>query len=71
MGRIQEKLEKIYGDVSPPMTTIRYFVNEFKSDRTSVLDAKRLCRLNVVTMDEMVNTIDDIILTGRRVKRDC
>lgn len=65
---IKEKLEAVYGNLSPSMTTIRYWFNEFKRGRTSVLDEERPGRPIEVTTDEMVDKIHDIVLADRRVK---
>lgn len=35
---IKTKLDAVYGDTSPSMTTVRYWFNEFKRGRTSVFD---------------------------------
>jgi hypothetical protein len=58
---IKEKLEALYGDLSPSITTIRYWFNEFKHGRTSVLDEERPGRSIEVTTDEMVYNSRDIV----------
>lgn len=62
------KLHAVYKDHAPSMTTIRYWFNEFKRGRTSVFDEERLGRPIVVTTEDMVNKILDIVLADRRVK---
>ena len=39
---IQAKLDVVYGDPLPSMTTVRYWFNEFKRGRTSVFDEERV-----------------------------
>ncbi|KAG5340509.1 SETMR methyltransferase, partial [Acromyrmex heyeri] len=41
---IKTKLDAVYGNSSPSMTTIRYWFNEFKRSRSSVFDEKRPSR---------------------------
>lgn len=65
---IKIKLQVVYKDQAPSMTTIRYWFNEFKSGRTSVLDEERPGRPIKVTTEEMVNKIHDIVLADHRVK---
>lgn len=42
MWRNKSEVGAVYGDVSPSMTTIRYWFNEFKHGQTSVFDEERL-----------------------------
>jgi histone-lysine N-methyltransferase SETMAR len=65
---IKERLVAVYKDHAPSMTTIRYWFNEFKRGRTSVLDEERPGRPIEVTTDDMVDKIHDIVLADRRVK---
>lgn len=66
---IKEKLDDpIYKNLSPSMTIIRYWFNEFIRGRTSVLVEERPGRLNEVTTEEIIEKIHDIVLSDRRVK---
>ncbi|XP_063909864.1 histone-lysine N-methyltransferase SETMAR-like [Zophobas morio] len=65
---IKIKLQAVYKDQAPSITTIRYWFNEFKRGRTSVLDEERPGRPIKVTTEEMVNKIHDIVLADRQVK---
>ena len=65
---IKEKLHAVYKDNALSMTTIRYWYNEFKRDRTSIFDEERPGRSIKVTTEDMVNKIHDIVLAVRRVK---
>ena len=47
---IKVKLDAIYGDLSPSMTTVKYWFNEFKRGRTSVFDEERPGRPSDVVM---------------------
>ena len=63
---IKVKLDAIYGDLSPSMTTVRYWFNEFKRGRISVFDKERLdCSADVVTA-EIFKKVQDMILVDRR-----
>ena len=65
---IKVKLHAVYKDHAPSMTTIRYWVNEFKRGRTSVFDEERPGRPIEVSTEDMVNKIHDVVLADRRVK---
>ena len=41
---IKAKLDAVYGDLSPSMSTVGYWFNEFKRDRTTVFDEERQSR---------------------------
>ncbi|KYQ46149.1 Histone-lysine N-methyltransferase SETMAR [Trachymyrmex zeteki] len=65
---IKTKLDAFYGNPSPSMTTVRYWFNEFKRDRSSIFDEERLgCPADVVT-EEIVEKVHDMILADRRTK---
>lgn len=67
-AEISEKLQAVYSDHAPSMTTIRYWFNEFKRGRTSVFDEERPGRPVEVTTDEKINKVHDIVLADRRMK---
>ena len=47
---IKTKLDAVYGNSSPSMTTVKYWFNEFKRGRSSVFDEEHPGRLaDVVT----------------------
>lgn len=65
---IKAKLDAVYGDPSPSMTTVRYWFNEFKRGRTSVFDEERPGRPADVVTEEIVEKVHDMILADRRTK---
>lgn len=65
---IKAKLDAIYGDPSPSMTTVRYWFNEFKRGRTSIFDEERPGRPADVVTEEIVEKVHDMILADRRLK---
>ncbi|KAG5316785.1 SETMR methyltransferase, partial [Acromyrmex insinuator] len=51
---IKTKLDAVYGNSSPSMTTVRYWFNEFKRGHSSVFDEKRPGRpsqMRLLTVD--------------------
>lgn len=65
---IKAKLDAVYGDPSPSMTTVRYWFNEFKRGRTSVFDEERPGRPADVVTEEIIEKVHDMILADRRTK---
>jgi len=65
---IKTKLDAVYGDTSPSMTTVRYWFNEFKRGRTSVFDEERTGRPADVVTEEIIQKVCDMILADRRTK---
>ncbi|KAG5331642.1 SETMR methyltransferase, partial [Acromyrmex charruanus] len=65
---IKTKLNTVYGNSSPSITTVRYWFNEFKRGRSSVFDEGRPGRLADVVTEEIVEKVHDMILTDRRTK---
>ncbi|XP_018329299.1 uncharacterized protein LOC108739748 [Agrilus planipennis] len=67
-GEIKAKLDAVYGNTSPSMTTVRYWFNEFKRERISVFDEERPeLPVDVVT-EETIEKVYDMILAHRRTK---
>ena len=66
--KIKVKLNAVYKDHAPSMTTIRYWFNEFKRGRTSVFDEERAAHPIEATTGDMVKKIHDIVLADRRLK---
>jgi len=64
---IKAKLDAIYGDPSPSVTTVRYWFNEFKRGRTSVFEELPGRPADVVT-EEIIEKVHDMILADRRTK---
>ncbi|KAG5320520.1 SETMR methyltransferase, partial [Acromyrmex heyeri] len=62
---IKTKLDAVYGNSSPSMTTVRYWFNEFKRDRSSVFEECPGRPADVVT-EEIVEKVLDMILADRR-----
>ncbi|KAK5646212.1 hypothetical protein RI129_004676 [Pyrocoelia pectoralis] len=60
--KIKAKLDAVYGDLSPSMTTLRYWFNKFKRGRTSVFDEERPGRPPDVASDEIVEKVRVMIL---------
>jgi len=54
---IKQKMDAVYGDSSPILTTIRYWFHEFKRGRTSVSDEERSGRPIEVTTEDMIEKI--------------
>lgn len=65
---IKTKLDAVYGDISPSMTTVRFWFNEFKRGRTSVFDEDRPGRPADVVTEDIVKKVRKIILADRRTK---
>ncbi|KAG5342870.1 SETMR methyltransferase, partial [Acromyrmex heyeri] len=65
---IKTKLDAVYGNSSPSMTTVRYWFNEFKRGRSSVFDEERPGRPADVITEEIVEKVHDMILADRRTK---
>lgn len=65
---IKAKLDAVYGDPSPSMTTVRYWFNEFKRGRTSVFDEEHPGRTADVVTEEIIEKVHDMILADRRTK---
>ncbi|KAG5322721.1 MOS1T transposase, partial [Pseudoatta argentina] len=65
---IKTKLDAVYRNSSPSMTTVRYWFNEFKRGRSSVFDEERPGRPADVVTEEIVEKDHDMILADRRTK---
>ncbi|KAG5343812.1 SETMR methyltransferase, partial [Acromyrmex heyeri] len=65
---IKTKLDAVYGNSSSSMTTVRYWFNEFKRDRSSVFDEERPDHSADVITEEIVEKVHDMILADRRTK---
>ena len=52
--KIKVKLHAVYKNHAPSMTTIRYWFNEFKRGRVTVIEEERSGRPNEVTTEDMV-----------------
>jgi len=65
---IKVKLQAVYKDHATSLTTIGYWVNEFKRGRTSVFDEERPGRPIEVSTEDMVNKIHDVVLADHGVK---
>ncbi|KAG5314512.1 SETMR methyltransferase, partial [Acromyrmex insinuator] len=63
---IKTKLNAVYENSSPPMTTVIYWFNEFKRGRSSVFDEERPGRSADVVTEEIVKQVHDMILDDRR-----
>ena len=56
----------MYKEASPFYTRVKFWISEFKRDRTSILDEARSGRLKSVVTDETVNKVHDLVM-----KIDC
>ena len=65
---IKAKFDAVYGDLSPSMTTVRYWFNKFKRGRSSVFGEERPGRLADVVTAEIIKKAHDMILAYRRTK---
>ncbi|KAG5319861.1 NU5M oxidoreductase, partial [Acromyrmex heyeri] len=66
---IKTKLDAVYGNSSPSMTTVRYWSNEFKRSCSSVLDDEELPgRPADMVTEEIVEKVHDMIFADRRMK---
>ncbi|KYN10214.1 Histone-lysine N-methyltransferase SETMAR [Trachymyrmex cornetzi] len=65
---IKTKLDSVYGNSSPFMTTVRYWFNKFKRGRSSVFNEERPGRPTDVITEEIVEKVHDMILADRRTK---
>lgn len=61
-------LDKCYGDSAPSRQMVEKCISEFKCGRTSRNDAERPGRPKLVTTEDMVNKIHDIVLDDPKVK---
>lgn len=59
---IKLKLDAVYGNPAPSMTTTRYWYNDFKRGQTSGFDEERPGRPVEVTTEDKVYKIHDIVL---------
>ena len=66
--KIKTKLDAVYGDISPSMTTVKFWFNEFKCGRTSVFDEDQPRRLAEVVTEDIVKKVRKIILADHRTK---
>ena len=57
---VKAKLDAVYGDTSPSMTTVRFWFNEFKRERTSVFDEQRPERPADVVTEEILEKDHDM-----------
>ncbi|KAG5329105.1 SETMR methyltransferase, partial [Acromyrmex heyeri] len=60
---IKTKLDAVYANSSPSMTTVRYWFNEFKRGRE-----ERPGRLADVVTEEIIEKVHDMILADHRTK---
>ena len=65
---IEAELDSTLRESAPSLTTIKYWVAEFKRGRTSCPDEKHSGRPNEVTTTEMVKKIHKMVLHDRRLK---
>lgn len=65
---IKKRLDKVYMDSSPSMTTVRFWFDEFKRGRQSVLDEDRPGRPKDVKTQENIKKVGDMVLADRRLK---
>ena len=65
---IKAELDSTLGESAPSFTTIKYWVAEFKRDRTNCQTKHRSDRPNEVTTTEMVKKIHKMVLDDRRLK---
>ena len=63
---IKTKLDAVSGDISPSMTTVRFWFIEFKCERTSVSDEDQPGRPAHVVTEDIVKKVRKIILADRR-----
>ncbi|XP_070855320.1 protein GVQW3-like [Drosophila suzukii] len=67
-SEIKERLDAVYGDSSPSMTTVKNWFNEFQRGRSSVFDEPRPGAPKTVTTEDNVTKIHDLVLADRRLK---
>lgn len=62
---IKDKLNAIYNDHAPSMSTIRYWFSEFNHSQTSILEKGHPIKM---ATEDKVNKIHDIVLTDYWMK---
>ncbi|GFW03732.1 mariner transposase [Trichonephila clavipes] len=65
---IKSELDYTVGESASSLTTVKYWVTEFKRGRTSCQDEHRSGHPNKVTTPEMVKKIHKVVLDDRRLK---
>ena len=65
---IKAGLDEVHGTSAPVFVTVYNWVNEFKRGRTSTKYEHRSGRPLEVIIPEMIDKIDDIVLSDRRIK---
>ena len=64
---IKDELDSVYAEASPSITTVKYWVAEYKRGRTSILDEERSGRPKTATTDEMVDLVHQTVMEDRRL----
>ena len=62
------KFNVVYGDLSRSMTTVRYWFNKFKRDRTYIFDEDHPGRPADVVTVEVVKKVHDMIFSDHRTE---
>ncbi|GFV66668.1 mariner transposase [Trichonephila clavipes] len=65
---IKAELDSTLGESAPSFTTVKYWVTEFKRDRTSCQDEQRSGRSNEVTTFEMGKNFHKAVVEDRHLK---
>ncbi|KYM94106.1 hypothetical protein ALC62_15279, partial [Cyphomyrmex costatus] len=65
---IQAELQEVHGTSTPSLSTISFWVDEFKCDRTNNDDEQYSGRPKTATNEEIVNKVLDIIMSDRCLK---
>ena len=62
------ELTKFYGSSAPSYAQVKFWVGEFKHNRTSLEDETRSGRLSDATDEEMCNKVRNLVYSDRRIK---
>ena len=67
-SQIKDELDSAYGDSAPSLTTVKFWVTEFKRGRKSSGDDERSGRPKTATTDENIAKVHQMVLDDRRIK---
>ena len=62
------ELTNVYGSSAPSYAQVKFWVGEFKRNRTSLEDETRSGRPSDATDEEMCNKVRDLVYSDRRIK---
>ena len=67
---IHERMERVYGDMCPPYTTVKNWAQDIRLGRRSIQDEPRSGRPSTATTEENIETVEKLIMEDRRITLD-